>query len=227
MISKKHLISLVAASFIGISAATVSQQNTETTAHAANVGQGITVDVYGSSIGLRTAPNDGASLTGQYVPDGSSWAVAGVSDDGQWYNLGNNDWIKASYVKDMVDNSRSAQAQKLIDAAKAQYGKPYSWGAKGPNAFDCSGLMNYVFKQALGKDIGGYTVAQESAGQKISLNDLQPGDLVFWGGQGSSYHVALYAGNNQYIDAPAPGQTVGMRSISGYFYPSFGVRVLN
>lgn len=229
MISKKRIVSLIAASVIGISALGVANQtditnNNPQVVQAANVGQAVTVNSNGNQIALRVSPDDNAASTGQNVADKTAWAVVGVATDAKgqvWYNLAASSWIKGS---DVVDTA--TQAQNLINAAKDQIGKPYVWGAKGPNAFDCSGLMHYVFQQTLGKEIGGYTVAQESAGYSVAIKDLQPGDLVFWGSHGATYHVALYAGNNQYIDAPQPGQTVSVHTISGYFMPSFGVRVI-
>lgn len=122
--------------------------------------------------------------------------------------------------------STSAQIQAVINVAKAQLGKPYVWGGKGPSGFDCSGLTHYAFLNGANKEIGGWTVPQESAGTKVSIANLQPGDLVFWGSAGATYHVAIYLGGNQYINAPQPGQTVTISPISPYFAPSFGVRVL-
>ncbi|MFD1670479.1 C40 family peptidase [Agrilactobacillus yilanensis] len=125
-----------------------------------------------------------------------------------------------------VTNTDLNKAAAVIALAKEQLGKPYVWGGKGPSSFDCSGLMHYVFANALGLEIGGWTVPQESAGTQISVSQAQPGDLIFWGSRGATYHVALYLGNNQYIDAPVPGRSVEIASISQYFMPSFAVRVL-
>jgi cell wall-associated NlpC family hydrolase len=121
--------------------------------------------------------------------------------------------------------SRTAKINAVIALAKKQLGKPYSWGAKGPSSFDCSGLMYYVFLNATGKNIGGYTVPQESAGTQVSVSNLQAGDLVFWGSHGNTYHVALYLGGGQYLEAPKPGYNVRISTLSSYFMPSFGVRV--
>lgn len=114
----------------------------------------------------------------------------------------------------------------MITLAKTEIGKPYVWGGKGPNSFDCSGLMYYVFLHAAGVNIGGYTGVQQNAGTRVSLSALKPGDILFWSSNGSVYHDALYIGNNQYIAAPEPGENVKVATISSYFYPSFGVRVL-
>ncbi|AXX65148.1 MAG: C40 family peptidase [Lactobacillus sp.] len=225
MVSKKQITSFIAASVIGISAlGAFNSSNHTQEVQAAVAGQAVTVNANGGQVALRVSPDDNAAATGQNVADNTAWSVVSVATDAKgqvWYNLASSAWIKSS---DVVDTN--AQAQKLIDTAKAQIGKPYSWGAKGPSAFDCSGLMHYVYQQALGKEIGGYTVAQEGAGQSVAINDMKPGDLVFWGSHGSTYHVALYVGNNQYIDAPKPGQNVDVHTISSYFMPSFGVRVL-
>ncbi|MGY3766216.1 C40 family peptidase [Vagococcus vulneris] len=112
----------------------------------------------------------------------------------------------------------------VVAEAYKHIGKPYVWGAKGPGSFDCSGFTSYVYRQAAGREIGGWTVPQESAGQTISLSELQPGDLVFWGGHGSTHHVGIYVGGGQYIHAPQPGESVTVQSISAWS-PDFGVRM--
>jgi cell wall-associated NlpC family hydrolase len=119
----------------------------------------------------------------------------------------------------------SQGAATAIAAAKAQIGTPYSYGgATAGVGFDCSGLTQYALAQA-GVTVGHNTVAQESAGTAEPLDQLQPGDLIFWGSQGASYHVALYIGNNQYIDSPTYGQSVEVETISSAFQPSFGVHI--
>lgn len=139
----------------------------------------------------------------------------------------NNNSVTNSTNQNQVSNTNNASgnAQTVISAAMSQIGVPYVWGAASPGVgFDCSGLTQYAFGQA-GISLAHYTVAQESAGQRVSISQLQPGDLVFWGAAGATYHVGIYTGNGQYIAAPAPGQNVSVQSISSYFMPSFGVRV--
>ena len=122
-----------------------------------------------------------------------------------------------------TDTSRSAKVQAVIAVAEQQIGKPYIWGGKGPTGFDCSGLMYYAFLHGAGVNIGGYTVPQESSGPRVSLNSLQPGDLLFWGPTGNTYHVALYIGGGTMIQAPQPGENVKYTAVQ-YFTPDFAVR---
>lgn len=122
-------------------------------------------------------------------------------------------------------NVSTAQA-KVIKEASNEIGKPYVWGAKGPNAFDCSGLVQYVFKQALGIDLTGYTGTQQNQGQCINVSDAQPGDLYFWdNGSGTSYHVAIAIGNGKFIAAPRPGENVQIGNVN-QFTPQYAVRVI-
>jgi peptidoglycan hydrolase CwlO-like protein len=118
----------------------------------------------------------------------------------------------------------SAPTGDVVSIAAKYIGVPYVWGGKTPSGFDCSGFTSYVFREAYGIEIGGYTVPQENSGTQIAVSAAQAGDLIFWGSRGATYHVAIYVGGGQYIHAPAPGQTVTYSSynLSG---ASFAVRV--
>ena len=118
----------------------------------------------------------------------------------------------------------SGNGSAIVAEAYKHIGKPYVWGAKGPNTFDCSGFTRYVYLQVTGRDIGGWTVPQEGAGTIIPVSQAQPGDLYFWGSRGSSYHVAIALGGGSYIHAPQPGESVKVGSVA-YFAPSFAVRM--
>lgn len=98
---------------------------------------------------------------------------------------------------------------------------PYAWGGDDLAGFDCSGLVRYVFQQAIGKTLSHSSVAQEGYVQKKAVADAKPGDLLFWGTPGASYHVAIYIGNQAYVTAPGPGETVRVETISSAFMPSF------
>lgn len=112
--------------------------------------------------------------------------------------------------------------QRAVQLAQqfANMNIPYVWGGSTPAGFDCSGLTSYVYGQ-LGINIGRNTVAQEGHVTPKAVSQAEPGDLLFWGGHGSTYHVAIYIGNNQYVAAPEPGQNVQVQTINSYFMPSF------
>lgn len=126
----------------------------------------------------------------------------------------------AQPAKQQASTQSSSTAQTVVNAAKSQIGKPYAWGATGPNAYDCSGLVQYAYSQA-GKNIGRTTYQQADAGQHVSVSQAQAGDILMWG----DYHDAIYVGNNQYVHAPQPGQNVTQATISSYFMPDYAIRV--
>ena len=99
----------------------------------------------------------------------------------------------------------SGGAPVAVQWAYKELGKPYVWGAAGPNSFDCSGLTQYVWAKA-GVYLDHYTGSQWNEGQHVSRDQLQPGDLVFFGGD--LHHVGLYIGNGQMIEAPHTGADV-------------------
>lgn len=98
--------------------------------------------------------------------------------------------------------------QRAIVAARAQIGKPYKWGAAGPDSFDCGGLVWYAWKQA-GVFMPRGT-AHELFGKlrEVAKSDLVPGDMLFYGTAAKLHHVALYIGNGRMIHAPHTGSTV-------------------
>ena len=110
------------------------------------------------------------------------------------------------------DDDNKKLIDKLIKVAKSELGKPYVYGATGPNSFDCSGLMQYCFKQ-VGISIGRTTYDQVREGQAVSKADLQVGDLVF----PSADHVGLYIGNNQILHAPHTGDVVKISTIWTFY----------
>lgn len=126
----------------------------------------------------------------------------------------------AQPAKQQASTQSSSTAQTVVNAAKSQIGKPYVWGATGPNAYDCSGLVQYAYSQA-GKNIGRTTYQQAGAGQHVSVSQAQAGDILMW----RDYHDAIYVGNNQYVHAPQPGQNVTQATISSYFMPDYAIRV--
>lgn len=92
-----------------------------------------------------------------------------------------------------------------MDAALAERGKPYVWGASGPSSYDCSGLMMYAYGRA-GLSLPHSSQAQSAMGQAVSRDALQPGDLVFFGSP--VHHVGMYVGDGMMVDASTEGVPV-------------------
>jgi cell wall-associated NlpC family hydrolase len=109
-----------------------------------------------------------------------------------------------------ADSSYATKADKALAFARAQIGKPYVWGATGPDSYDCSGLTQAAWKAA-GVGLPRTTYDQVNAGTTVSLADARPGDLVFFYDDVS--HVGIYIGNGMMIHAPKPGAYVREESI--------------
>ena len=97
-----------------------------------------------------------------------------------------------------------------LRAALTQRGKPYIWGAAGPDAYDCSGLVVWAFAQE-GISLPHYTGDLWNAGMHVSRADLEPGDLVFFFADLS--HVGIYVGNGLMVAAPSTGQVVQVQPV--------------
>lgn len=101
-------------------------------------------------------------------------------------------------------------AVQAVNAALGKQGSPYVFGAKGPSQFDCSGLVQWSYKQA-GVDVPGSTKSQVSEGRGVSRSDLRPGDVVFY--YSSASHNAMYIGGGKVVHAPTEGQDVTVEEL--------------
>ncbi|MGN2640395.1 C40 family peptidase [Nocardia takedensis] len=105
---------------------------------------------------------------------------------------------------------KKSLGEVALDAAMTKIGAPYVYGAAGPDAFDCSGLVQWAYREA-GMELPRTSGAQLSAGAPVSLEDLQPGDVVSFYGGG---HSGLYAGDGNVIHAATSGTPVRIAPIS-------------
>jgi cell wall-associated NlpC family hydrolase len=103
------------------------------------------------------------------------------------------------------------QGAVAVEAALAQLGDPYVWGASGPGSFDCSGLTAWGWKAA-GVGLPHYSRAQFSGQAKVGASDLRPGDLVFFGSP--IHHVGMYLGGGLMVHAPHTGDVVKVAKVS-------------
>lgn len=104
-------------------------------------------------------------------------------------------------------------------------GTDYVWGGNTRSGFDCSGLVQYLYKNALGIDLSRTTYTQQYEGKTVDFDDLQMGDLLFFQNGNDTYHVAMYLGDGFYIHAPNVGDTVKIGDMES-FTPSFAKRII-
>jgi cell wall-associated NlpC family hydrolase len=118
----------------------------------------------------------------------------------------------------------SARIQDILSKAVSLLGTPYRWGGTSPDrGFDCSGLVGYVFRTALGMDLPRVSQDQAKTGELISDRAaLVAGDLVFFGRRGRVDHVGIYVGEGRFLHAPSTGKDVRVDSMaSGYWSNKF------
>ncbi|HEV2890721.1 MAG TPA: NlpC/P60 family protein [Frankiaceae bacterium] len=108
------------------------------------------------------------------------------------------------------DGPASGRASVAVAEAYRQLGKPYQWGAEGPDRFDCSGLTMWVWAKA-GVSLPHSSRMQFDQGRHVAQSELRPGDLVFYGSP--IHHVGIYVGDGKYINAPQTGDVVKVASV--------------
>ncbi|MFF2010182.1 C40 family peptidase [Streptomyces sp. NPDC058195] len=132
--------------------------------------------------------------------------------------------LSASMGSTSVSSNATGSAASVIAFVKAQVGDAYVLGSTGPNSWDCSSLVQAAFR-TVNVDLPRVSQSQSTVGTQVSLNNLQPGDILYWGGAGSAYHVGVYVGGGQFVGAQNSGTGVVQRPLS-YDPPSGAVRVL-
>ncbi|MCL2161191.1 MAG: C40 family peptidase, partial [Betaproteobacteria bacterium] len=120
-----------------------------------------------------------------------------------------------------VRHSPSASAvQKLLGEGLMYIGVPYRWGGTSPiTGMDCSGLVQLVFRNAVGIDLPRTALEQSGQGTRVGVRELKPGDLVFFNTIGVNIsHVGIYVGNGKFLHAPATGKLVRIDKLSAKFW---------
>jgi cell wall-associated NlpC family hydrolase len=106
-----------------------------------------------------------------------------------------------------------ARGVRVARVARRQIGDPYRWGASGPSAFDCSGLVRFAYRQALRRPLPHGAAALSRIGRPVARRNVRPGDVAYWGGRGSAYHVGIVVAVRpiRVVDAPYAGRSVSLR----------------
>ncbi len=186
-----------------------------------------------SSLNVRSGASTSHSVVAKVYKNDK---VELLSSSNGWYKIklsnGQIGWASGDYISKTsnpdsgsdgsgsVEKPSTDDAQAAVNLAKQQIGKPYVWGAEGPNSFDCSGLMYYAYKNGAGVTLPRTSRDQSKVGTTVSKSNLQPGDLIFSStdGSGNVSHVAIYVGNNEMIHAPKPGENVQKISINSSYW---------
>jgi cell wall-associated NlpC family hydrolase len=130
---------------------------------------------------------------------------------------GPSDTETISDSRNKASRGAISKGNEVVNYAYKFLGKPYAYGATGPNAFDCSGLTQYVYNK-FGVDISRTTYTQVGEGTKVKRSDLRAGDLVFFNTEGLISHVGIYIGDGEFIHAPRTGKPVMVSSLSDGYY---------
>ncbi len=194
-----------------------------------------------TSLNVRSAPSMNASVIGR-LTNGEHINIV-TKTGGEWFKIdigGQIGFVHASYVvasrngtpvvydktADMsIQTAEGTEKGQLVVATAKKYlGVPYVWAGTSPAGFDCSGLVQYVFRE-LGVSLNRVAADQTAHGTPVTLQNLLPGDIVFFHNT-SRYtrinHVGIYVGNGQFIHAPQTGDVVKISPMdSGYYSQTF------
>lgn len=204
-------------------------------------GEQTTGIVTADALNVRSGAGTGYSRLG-LLYSGNSVTILGSSNG--WYKISYRNgvgYVSAEYVStkgndnnsDSGSSSTSSIGEQAVALAKQQLGKPYVYGAAGPNSFDCSGLFYYIFNR-LGVNIARTSSSQYyNSGTFVSVDEMQPGDLVYLfdpkydysGGSLPTTHVLMYIGNNTVLHASTTSNTVRTDTLFGGYYGNYVVAV--
>lgn len=124
-------------------------------------------------------------------------------------------------LTEAIDFAESVR-DRLVKAGLDAVGTPYAWGGDAPeDGFDCSGLVAFVYREIASLELPRRAVEQRAEGKRVTRNDLEPGDLVFFATtrqRNRVSHVGIYIGDNQFVHAPSRGSTVRVDSLDSAYW---------
>ncbi len=221
---KKSIRRIVATLCAGMTVAALMIVPVSATEEPSDFGQYYGI-VNATELNVRASASQDAEIVAT-LPAGTYVKVNWMEPD--WINVAYNGDGLMGYVSDeyftvyegSIPEIQSTGGLAAVEVVKQYLGVPYVYGGTSPRGFDCSGLMQYVYKQ-LGYSINRVAAAQMNNGIAVSRENLAPGDLVgFYGSPGSGYvnHIGMYVGDGMMIHAPHTGDVVKYTSIDGSYY---------
>ncbi len=170
-----------------------------------------------TTVNVRSLPSTDGDVLASVSNGGVVWVV-GVEKD--WYKVTVGDvtgYMAAPYVyiNSRMTNSTSrgdsseasALRSKVLSFAAKYLGTPYVYGGSSPSGFDCSGFTSYVYRNTV-RSIPRTATSQRNALTSVSMSELQPADLVFFGSGGAISHVGIYVGDGKFIHSPHTGSSI-------------------
>lgn len=225
-------------------AATAVQSASNSAATNASVASSVTANATSNTVATSAASQQVAPVSNAVSTSASAAAQVSVATSSATSAVDSNFTPVASSTTEVQQSAAQSQQQQATTPTQSQAPQsttdmqngsvvslaskiassnsvPYVYGGSSLSGMDCSGFVDYVYANAEGKQLPHNTVALEGCVTTKEVSQAQPGDLLFWGEHGSTYHVAIYMGNNQYAAAAVPGTNISIYTISGGFMPSF------
>lgn len=189
------------------------------------------VSTDGSTLNVRSGPDTGYDqITTLY----NNAVLSLIGMENGWYKISYKNlvgYVSSDYITICKDSTGARgdgdvvdpMAQQVVEYALQYLGTPYVWGGNGPNCFDCSGFTKYVYSH-FGYTLNRTASAQLYNGVAVTLEELQPGDLVFFNNGRVSTpvsHVGIYIGGGQFVHASTNSYRVEISSLSGHFLNTY------
>ena len=198
--------------------------------------ESVPVKVTARALNVRKKPDiDGQLIT--KLPEGTKVKI--IEKSGDWYKIvhkNGSGYVFGKYVSLLNSKKKSTKLPRkniysVVDFAKTKLGSEYVWGANGPDKFDCSGYVKFVFENTIGVELPRTSFLQSKVDSKLDYEDLEIGDLVFFdtAKQGRVNHVGIYIGDGKFIHASSARskKKVTISNLSKFYKTTFkwGVRI--
>ncbi len=196
----------------------------------------VPVKVTARTLNVRKKPDKSGKLITK-LPEGTKVKI--IEKSGDWYKITykkESGYVFGKYVRFLNPKNATAKTPRknidtVVEFAKTKLGSEYVWGANGPNKFDCSGYVKFVFEKTIGVKLPRTSLLQSKVDSKLDYYDLEIGDLVFFdtAKKGRVNHVGIYIGDGKFIHASSARskKKVTISNLSKFYKTTFkwGVRI--